>query len=590
MEPITLPESTLNQLAQRVGDRLLEGHYFEGGIIRGEELTEFAPHPQVNKFLIFQVFQAWEMQIGKLSHPYFNLEHPDIQAQLDLLKNQLSQHIEIKEADFRPMLSRAVYNNLRLLLDPKATFASFFFAKGDKLPLAAYERHAQFFSDLDFVVNSILRYYQKNQMTQVEKDVFFVKMDKVVEVFNRKSGQDFEHYRSQIFSELTGEDLTAFHAAVIAEQEAEARRQAEEAARRQAEEEAARRQAEEEARRQAEEEARRQAEEEARRQAEEEAARRQAEAEARRRAEEEARRQAEEEARRREEEARRKEEEARKQNFFETVIASQPVASPVFDLEDDLDDEDDAPAEPVALRPEPEVQTPVIPEPEVPAEPEPQPVAEVATPEPEAVTPVEETPAPEPEPVAVTPEPVAEPEPIAEPEPVAETPAPEPQPEPTPEPEPEPETPEPVAEKPAPVAETPQPEAEKPLTPPVAQPEPEKEQTILDRTAGQRPQTIAEKLASQQNQNRQRPALHESLNGNRKIKLDEIPIHKQYQYVQKVFEGNNVRFRIIVDKVNNAQNKAEVEDILTKFVLSNDELDKTDAVVTEFLALLRNRF
>ena len=82
----------------------------------------------------------------------------------------------------------------------------------------------------------------------------------------------------------------------------------------------------------------------------------------------------------------------------------------------------------------------------------------------------------------------------------------------------------------------------------------------------------------------------ETLNGNRKIKLDEIPIHKQYQYVQKVFDGNNVRFRIIVDKINNARNKEEVEDILDKFVFSNEDLDKTDAVVSEFIQLLRNRF
>ncbi|MCB0846338.1 MAG: hypothetical protein KDE26_23965, partial [Bacteroidetes bacterium] len=62
------------------------------------------------------------------------------------------------------------------------------------------------------------------------------------------------------------------------------------------------------------------------------------------------------------------------------------------------------------------------------------------------------------------------------------------------------------------------------------------------------------------------------------------------QYVQKVFDGNNVRFRIIVDKINNARNKEEVEDILDKFVFSNEDLDKTDAVVSEFIQLLRNRF
>ncbi len=60
--------------------------------------------------------------------------------------------------------------------------------------------------------------------------------------------------------------------------------------------------------------------------------------------------------------------------------------------------------------------------------------------------------------------------------------------------------------------------------------------------------------------------------------------------MQKVFGGNNVRFRIIVDRVNDARDAAEVEDILNKFVLSIDDIDREDAVVVEFMELLRRRF
>jgi len=232
----------------------------------------------------------------------------------------------------------------------------------------------------------------------------------------------------------------------------------------------------------------------------------------------------------------------------------------VFDLDDELDDE----ATPVTPEPTPEPiveKTPAL---------EPEPVVEEVVEEKATPTPVVESPPVEEEKSA----PVGEMPPVLEskPEPVAEP------------------KPEPVAErKPEPVAERkPEPEPK----PELPQPEAEKDpQTVLDATKSDRPMTIAEKLASQRGQNPDKPTpLHQSLNGNRKIKLDEIPIHKQYQYVQKVFEGNNVRFRIIVDKVNNAQNKAEVEDILSKFVLSNGELDRNDPVVSEFLALLRNRF
>jgi len=265
MELFNLPEEKLNELAQKVSAGLFERHYFESGKISGEALKQFAEHDQVNRFLIFQVFQVWEMQINKLYHPYFDLEQPEIDQTIRTLKNQISRYIAITEDDFQPMLKRATYNNLKLLLAPRDTFERFFFAQSEKIKLSVYERYAQFFSDLDFVVNSILRYHQKNHLDYVEKTAFFEKMDKVVDVFNRKSGQSFDQYRLSRFEALTGLSLESVQQEAQAEIEAreEARRREEQEARRQAEAEAHRK--EEEARRRAQEEALRRAEEEKKR-------------------------------------------------------------------------------------------------------------------------------------------------------------------------------------------------------------------------------------------------------------------------------------------------------------------------------------
>jgi hypothetical protein len=578
MEPFILPEEKLNELAQKVSAGLFERHYFEQDQIQGDDLKSFADHEQVNRFLIFQIFQVWEMQLNKLYHPYFNLEKTEIKQTLQTLKNQISRCIEVSKGDFQPMLKRAVYNTLKLLLSPKETFESFFFAQQETVSIHIYERYAQFFHDLDFVVDIILKYYQKNELEQIEKEGFFEKMDKVVEAYNRKSGQDFDSYRKEQFRALTGQSLDAVM------QEAQAEVEAREAQQRQSEE-AARRQAEAEANRKAE-EAKRQAEIEARRQAEE--SQRQAEAEARRRAEEEKKR----------------------VSFFDTLTANKNSS---FDL--DLD-ELDAPA---TSQPE----TP----PQAKKEPEPMP----PTPPAQPVTEQRHEPAPEPKPeppVEPTPEPMAE----STPTPPTNQQAPEPPAREEP-PTSHPEQTAPPAVKPIPLSETPATptplannrestsdfldrflserqklEAERESTveskpeqptpqPPASNQLPgndleekqekegqeEKPSSVLDRL-NERSRTVADRFT------KPKPQIADTINGNRKIKLDEIPIHKQYQYVQKVFEGNNVRFRIIVDKVNNAQNKDEVEDILGKFVLNNDNLDRNDYVVNEFIELLRNRY
>lgn len=535
MELFTLPEEKLNDLAQKVSADLFERHFFNAGRISGEELKKFAEHEQVNRFLIFQVFQVWEMQLNKLYHPYFDLQQPEIDQTIRTLKNQISRYISISKEDFQPMLKRAVYNNLKLLLTPKETFESFFFAQSEQISLNVYERYAQFFSDLDFVVNSILKYHQKNDLEQVEKETFFQKMEKVVDVFDRKSGQTFEQYRSEHFRDLTGQDMKAVVEAAQAEIAAQ-----------------------EEAQRNAEEQARRQAEEEARRKEEE----------ARRKAEEEALRQAEEEKKR--------------QSFFDSLSAEPET---VFDLDEDLDEPSPKPTPPPA--PEPKAEPTPPPQPE----PKPEPKAEETKP------PVP----PEPEPKADTPISPNNPpvwqrpiKPEPEHKPQEDTPLTPKNTQATP-----PDVSDKKEEKPeAPAMEDPstflerfnqqrqknqetsQPKAETPPEEPQA--DEDKPASVLDRLRD-KPQTIADRFANQ-------APKKENLNGSQKIKLDEIPIHKQYQYVQKVFEGNNVRFRIIVDKVNNAQNKEEVEDILGKFVLSNDNLDRDDVVVKEFIELLRNRF
>ena len=102
MKPIVLPEEKLDELARNVSSRLLVGQQFNQGIIRGEELQNFSDHQQINKFLLFQVFQAWNMQLSKLKHPYFDFAHSGVKNSLHNLRNTLSQHIQIAESDFPP--------------------------------------------------------------------------------------------------------------------------------------------------------------------------------------------------------------------------------------------------------------------------------------------------------------------------------------------------------------------------------------------------------------------------------------------------------------------------------------------------------
>lgn len=548
MNTTMVSEAQLLSLTERISAKLLSEHPVSSESVSGEEIKSFFPHGQLNSFLLFQIYQVWDQRVQQLKHPYFDFSSEDVQEVLESLKNRLAHHISVDTESFQSLVDRSVANTLGFIIDPKNGFKQFFYPLGQDLSIDQLEQYSHFFSDWDFVVNSILKYCQKHEKDSISWEDFSNKMERVLDIYQQKKGQSILEYRKGLYHSLTGEDLELFL------QEIERKR---------AEEEAAKLAAEAEQQRQQELEA------------------------ARIRAEQEQKRLEAERLAREEEERLRKEAEANKKTIFDDLGGS----GETLDLDEDFD-------EPTATEEivENSVKEVVAPVEEIPTAPEP--VADVAQ---EIVeTPAEEVQATD------TVEEIDEEKEFLE---MAESL------EPVEEPKPEVEEPKRTFDRLAngtstfldrfqakkeegeEVIETAKDKVEEIVEestesiPPVSNdhaPQPAEEETsasILDKIQ-EKSQTVADKFAEQTRARK----LHESINGNQKIKLDEIPIHKQYQYVQKVFGGNNVRFRIIVDRINDARDANEVEDILNKFVLSIDDLDREDPVVQEFVQMLRNRF
>lgn len=559
MNTTVVSEAQLLSLTERISAKLLSEHPVSSESISGEEIKSFFPHGQLNSFLLFQIYQVWDQRVQQLKHPYFDFSSEDVQEVLESLKNRLAHHISVDAESFTSLVDRSVANTLGFIIAPKNGFKQFFYPQGQDLAIDQLEQYSHFFSDWDFVVNSILKYCQKHEKNSISWEDFSNKMERVLDIYEQKKGQSILEYRKKLYHSLTGEDLEAFLSDIERQRKEEA-------------------------------EAQRAREEEERRQQEMEAARK--------RAEEEQKRLEAERLAREEEERLRKEAEANKKTIFDDLGGS----GETLDLDDDFEEPVTEQVEAALEKAVEDVSAPL----------------EEVTSEVEEV--VEKTVEEVKEEVAQTDEDeeflemAASLEPVKESEPEAEEPkttldrlsngastfldrfqAKKEEAEEVVE-----ETTEKVREKTEEAVEKIQEEVEEviekvedpaPAATPVFEnrnsetPEEEESSSILDKIQ-EKSQTVADKFAEQTRARK----LHESINGNQKIKLDEIPIHKQYQYVQKVFGGNNVRFRIIVDRINDARDANEVEDILNKFVLSIDDLDREDPVVQEFVQMLRNRF
>jgi hypothetical protein len=74
------------------------------------------------------------------------------------------------------------------------------------------------------------------------------------------------------------------------------------------------------------------------------------------------------------------------------------------------------------------------------------------------------------------------------------------------------------------------------------------------------------------------------------ISLDNIPIHKQFQFSQKIFLGNNVQFRAFVQEINTTHSWEQADKLLKEKVIQPNNLKEEDSLLQEFIQIVRNRY
>jgi hypothetical protein len=211
-----LPDAHLRELVQQIAERTLATRPPHETHFNGDTLQHLAPHGQLNTFVLFQIFQEWNLHASKIHHAYFDFKHPEVRQALQGFQNILSRHIQVSRADYRLLLEKAAFNNLKLLLQPYETLTSFFFLNKETLPITAYEKYTGYFSDFDFVVVSILTHYKKKDTDKIHRSDFEAQIKKVISLYNERHTTDIETYRDAQFTSLTGQSLVSFLASTPA--------------------------------------------------------------------------------------------------------------------------------------------------------------------------------------------------------------------------------------------------------------------------------------------------------------------------------------------------------------------------------------
>ncbi|MCS7085036.1 MAG: hypothetical protein RMM53_03570 [Bacteroidia bacterium] len=203
-------EEALKKIVAEISQARLPAFFERKNVVSGEEIARFHRHEQVNKFVLLQIFREWNAFASKLAHPYFDFSHEEVQSALQTFQNVLSRHILVEKLEFRALFEKAVYNTLRLLLQPETALVGFFFAGKENVSIASYDKYVRYFSDFDFAVSGISAYCKREGITTIERAVFVEKFRRIVQLYEQKHGRSAAAYRDELFLDLTGKRIADY--------------------------------------------------------------------------------------------------------------------------------------------------------------------------------------------------------------------------------------------------------------------------------------------------------------------------------------------------------------------------------------------
>lgn len=98
----------------------ISNEFFESKVrIKGEEILSLTDIPQVNVFILFNLFEKWKEESLKLRSPYFDYEAKEVSDALNKFQNILSKNISIEKEFFKPLLQKSILETLTWVFFPE---------------------------------------------------------------------------------------------------------------------------------------------------------------------------------------------------------------------------------------------------------------------------------------------------------------------------------------------------------------------------------------------------------------------------------------------------------------------------------------
>lgn len=197
-------------------DKVLKGFFSSKDRISGKEILSLCDIPQVNLFIIRELFKSWKEETKKLKSSYFDYENPDVKEALETFMGILSQHISIDQAHFNPLLKKATSQTLLVVFDPYDFFSMIISGKNNKLDVSSFREEIKYLKVNKAPLERLLQRLDEKNVQEIPGNEAFAILDQILEEVNF-TPEDIDLYIDK-FSAVVPLDPNRFYVAKGAEQ------------------------------------------------------------------------------------------------------------------------------------------------------------------------------------------------------------------------------------------------------------------------------------------------------------------------------------------------------------------------------------
>jgi hypothetical protein len=162
--------------------------------INGQQILVLTEIKQVNLFIIKELMDQWHAETHKLKSPYFDYAAEEVITSLKVFQNTLSNHISIAKTDFIPLVKKAVYQTLFLLLSPYDFYSETLDTQGKSSLLVSDLKNLVRYVKINKApLEKLLERLEERKMTSISGNETFSLLDTILEEVNF-SPEDIESY------------------------------------------------------------------------------------------------------------------------------------------------------------------------------------------------------------------------------------------------------------------------------------------------------------------------------------------------------------------------------------------------------------